>query len=85
MGLGMGGAFGKNRVVTSVWVNPEPPEDAVVGTKHVNASYFGLSQKTELTYSFLKGRLDAGLLLSGKYYFGLGHQIDLGFVLGVNF
>lgn len=85
IGMGPGGAFGKNRVVTRVWINPEPPEDAVVSTKHVHASYFGLSQKTELTYSFLNGRMDAGLLLSGKYHFGLGPQIDLGFVLGVNF
>lgn len=85
IGLGPGIAFGKNRVVTKVWVNPEPPEDAIVWTKDINASYFGLSQKTELTYSFLKDRMDAGLLLSGKYYFGLGRQIDLGFVLGVNF
>lgn len=84
-GLGPGAAFGKNQVITKVWINPEPPKDALVWTKNVNASYFGLSQKNELTYSFLKGRLEAGLLLSGKYYFGLGHEIDLGFVAGFNF
>lgn len=84
-GLGPGAAFGKNQIITKIWLNPEPPVDAVIWTKDVNASYFGLSQKSELTYSFLNGRLDAGLLLSGKYYFGLGPQIDLGFVAGFNF
>lgn len=84
-GFGPSAAFGKNRVITYLWINPEPPVDVVIHTKNVNASYFGISQKNEITYSFLKDRVDAGLFLSGKYYFGLGHQIDLGFALGLNF
>jgi hypothetical protein len=78
--------WGKNRYVTAISINPEPPMDALIFTEYRKKQYLGALANVNINYNFWKNRLRAGLFVTARYYPGIAiKQLDTGFQLGFNF
>lgn len=72
--------------LNSVWVNPEPPQDALYRTTKKKESHFGMVATLNCSYALWKQRISIGVFGTGRHYPGLGStQVDVGAQLGYNF
>lgn len=84
--VGISSTWGKNRYMDFVWINPEPPSDALFYSHTETEFNLGGLIALSCAYSFWKDRLQAGLFADLRHYPSLNStQRDIGLQLGFSF
>jgi hypothetical protein len=81
--IGASYCWGTNQYLRDFWVNPD--QDIVIFQSTKEEYYWGTVPQLSYDRLFLKGRINVGVDIKGRYYAHRTPQYDLGIHIGVNF